>query len=105
SDMAVLSPIFVDGTPFGFSCSIAHKPDIGGLVPGSNSGQAREIFHEGIMVPPVRLYARRTLVREVQDIVAANSRTPDLVVGDLRGQAGATWLGADRVVALCARMG
>ena len=105
SDMAVLSPIFVDGSPFGFSCSIAHKPDIGGLVPGSNSGQAREIFHEGIMVPPVRLYARGNLVREVQDIIAANSRTPDLVVGDLRGQAGATWLGADRVAALCARIG
>ena len=105
SDMAVVSPIFVDGTPFGFSCSIAHKPDIGGLVPGSNSGQAREIFHEGIMVPPVRLYAGGILVREVEDIIAANSRTPDLVVGDLRGQAGATWLGADRVAVLCARLG
>ena len=40
---------------FGFSGSIAHKSDIGGLVPGTNSGQAREIFHEGLMVPPVRL--------------------------------------------------
>ena len=105
SDMAVISPIFVDGTLFGFSGSMAHKPDIGGLVPGSNSGQAREIFHEGLMVPPVRLYRQGALVREVQSIIAANSRTPDLVVGDLRGQVGATWLGVERVQRLCARLG
>jgi N-methylhydantoinase B len=105
SDMAVISPILIDGTLFGFSGSMAHKPDIGGLVPGSNSGQAREIFHEGLMVPPVRLYRRGELVREVQRIIAANSRSPDLVVGDLRGQAGATWLGAERVQRLCARLG
>ena len=42
----------------GWTGSIAHKSDIGGLVPGSNSGQAREIFHEGLLVPPVRFYAR-----------------------------------------------
>jgi N-methylhydantoinase B len=105
SDMAVVAPIVIDGALFGFSASMAHKSDIGGLVPGSNSGQAREIFHEGLMVPPVRLYRGRELVREVLDIIAANSRTPDLVVGDLRGQAGATWLGAERVARLCAGLG
>ena len=43
TDVALFSPIMVDGTLFGFSGSIAHKSDIGGLVPGTNSGQAREI--------------------------------------------------------------
>ena len=105
SDMVVISPIFVDGLPFGFSCSIAHKSDIGGLVPGSNSGQAREIFHEGLLVPPVRFYAGGSPVREVEAIIAANSRSPELVIGDLRGQVGATWLGAGRVDALCAKLG
>jgi N-methylhydantoinase B len=100
-DMAVISPIVVHGQLFGFSGSIAHKSDIGGLVPGSNSGQAREIFHEGLMVPPVRYYARRELIREVDTLLRANSRTPELVVGDLRGQVGATWLGVARVQALC----
>jgi N-methylhydantoinase B len=100
-DMAVISPIVVDGQLFGFSGSIAHKSDIGGLVPGSNSGQAREIFHEGLMVPPVRFYAARELVREVETLLRANSRTPELVVGDLRGQVGSTWLGVGRIQALC----
>ena len=105
SDMAVISPIFVDGLLFGFAGSMAHKPDIGGIAPGSNSGQAREIFHEGLMVPPVRLYRRGELVEDVEQIIAANSRSPDLVVGDLRGQVGATWLGVERVQRLCAGWG
>jgi N-methylhydantoinase B len=103
TDMAVISPIIVDGELFGFTGSIAHKSDIGGMVPGSNSGQAREIFHEGLLVPPVRFYAGGTLVREIETLLRANSRTPDLVLGDLRGQVGSNWLGAERVRALCAK--
>lgn len=104
-DMAVVSPIFVDNELFGFSASIAHKSDIGGLVPGSSSGQAREIFHEGIMVPPVRFYEAEGPVREVETILRANSRTPELVIGDLRGQVGATRLGVDRLRDVCATHG
>jgi N-methylhydantoinase B len=104
-DMVVLSPIIVDEELFGFSGSIAHKSDIGGLVPGSSSGQAREIYHEGIMVPPVRLYSQGQAVREVETILRANSRTPELVIGDLQGQVGATALGVERVRDLCARQG
>ncbi|MGH3355327.1 MAG: hydantoinase B/oxoprolinase family protein [Nocardioidaceae bacterium] len=104
-DMAVISPIMVDGRLFGFSASMAHKSDIGGLVPGSSSGQAREIFHEGIMVPPVRFYRAGEAVREVDALLRANSRTPELVIGDLRGQVGATALGASRVTALCRKYG
>ncbi len=105
TDVAVISPILVDGELFGFSGSIAHKSDIGGLVPGTNSGQAREIFHEGIMIPPVRLYQAGQPVRDVETILRANSRTPELVMGDLHGQVGSTLLGGDRVRALCARYG
>lgn len=104
-DMAVLSPIVVAGRLFGFSASIAHKSDIGGLVPGSSSGRATEIFHEGIMVPPVRFYQAGAPVREVQAILQANSRTPELVLGDLRGQVGATALGVARVRSLCEKHG
>lgn len=102
-DMAVLSPMIVDGELFGFAASIAHKSDIGGLVPGSSSGQAREIFHEGLMLPPVRLVSAGQPVREVETILRANSRTPELVLGDLSGQVGATALGVARVRDLCAK--
>lgn len=102
-DMAVISPILVEGALFGFSASIAHKSDIGGLVPGSSSGRAREIFHEGIMLPPVLFFRANAVVREVDTILRANSRTPELVLGDLRGQVGATALGVLRIRELCGK--
>lgn len=105
TDMAVVAPIVVDGEVFGFSGSIAHKSDIGGLVPGTNSSQATEIYHEGLMLPPVRYYREFVASREVETILRANSRTPELVLGDLRGQVGATHLAADRVRALCTKYG
>jgi N-methylhydantoinase B len=105
TDMAVVSPIIVDGEIFGFSGSIAHKSDIGGLVPGTNSSQATEIYHEGLMIPPARYYREFKAVQEVETILRANSRTPELVLGDLRGQVGATHLAVDRVRALCAKYG
>jgi N-methylhydantoinase B len=105
TDMAVIAPIVVDGEVFGFSGSIAHKSDIGGLVPGTNSSQATEIYHEGLMVPPVRYYRDFQVLPEIESILRANSRTPELVLGDLRGQVGATHLAADRVRALCAKYG
>jgi len=57
-DMAVITPVFIGGALFGFCGSIAHKGDIGGPVPGSCSGQARETFNEGLHLPAVR-YQRR----------------------------------------------
>src|SRR6187455_97973 len=57
-DVAVITPVFIGDRLFGFCGSIAHKSDIGGPVPGSCSGQAREVFNEGLHLPPVR-YQRR----------------------------------------------
>lgn len=54
SDIAIVTPVFYEGTLIAFGASIAHKSDIGGTVPGSASGSAREIFHEGILIPGVR---------------------------------------------------
>ena len=105
SDMGVIAPVVVGDDVFAFSGSIAHKSDIGGLVPGTNSGQAREIFHEGLLLPPVRLYRGFELVREVETILRANSRTPRLVMGDLHGQVGAARLATDRIRWLCGKYG
>ena len=93
-DVAVLTPILSQGALVGFAGSIAHKPDIGGSVPGSGSGRAQEIYQEGLHLPAVRWTA------EVERILAANSRTPELVIGDVRGQIGATRLGERRLLAL-----
>jgi N-methylhydantoinase B len=104
-DMAVLTPAFRNGRLFGFCGSIAHKSDIGGPVPGSCSGQARETFNEGLHLPAVRYVRRGALSHEIERIIAANSRTPELVLGDIRGQIGACRLGEQRVRELLGKFG
>src|ERR1041384_1109562 len=96
-DMAVLTPIFYQGEWVGFAANLAHKSDIGGTGPGSGSGQAREIFQEGLHLPPVKFASRYDSVEEIAAVIAANSRTPGLVIGDIRGQAGACRPGATRL--------
>ena len=104
-DMAVLTPIFYKGAWVGFAANMAHKSDIGGTVPGSGSGNAREIFQEGLHLPPVKIMSRAQPVKEIEAVIAANSRTPALVIGDLRGQVGAARLGERRIVELMERYG
>jgi N-methylhydantoinase B len=104
-DIAVITPVFVDGALFGFCGSIAHKSDIGGPVPGSCSGQAREIFNEGLHLPAVRYETRYVSNDDLARIIAANSRTPELVLGDIRGQLGADRLGERRLIELLQKHG
>lgn len=104
-DMAVLTPIFDGGEWIGFAANMAHKSDIGGTVPGSGSGNAREIYQEGLHLPAVKYMARRQPVKEIEAIIAANSRTAHVVIGDLRGQVGAARLGERRVSELIHRYG
>ncbi len=57
-DMVVATPIFVSGAVVAFGVSVAHKADVGGLVPGSSGAAAREIFHDGLRLPPVRYWTQ-----------------------------------------------
>jgi N-methylhydantoinase B len=104
-DIAVITPVFIAGGLFGFCGSIAHKSDIGGPVPGSCSGQAREIFNEGLHLPAVRYQSGYRPNGDIERIIAANSRTPELVLGDIRGQLGADRLGEKRLNELAAKFG
>src|SRR5262245_11783105 len=96
-DIAVITPVFIGSEPFGFCGSIAHKSDIGGPVPGSCSGQAREIFNEGLHLPAVRYQRSYRPNADIERLIGANSRTPELVLGDIRGQLGADRLGEKRL--------
>jgi N-methylhydantoinase B len=104
-DMAVVTPVFAAGRLVAFCGSIAHKSDLGGMVPGTGSGNARELFQEGIHFPPVRYMRDGAIVRDVEAILRANSRTPDLVAGDVRGQIGVARLGERRLADTIARYG
>lgn len=84
-DVNVVSPAFHGETLLGFGCVRAHWPDIGSATPGSY-GAVTEIYGEGLRLPPVRIYARGVLDRNVEAIIRANIRTPDERWGDLSAQ-------------------
>jgi len=104
-DIAVITPAFIGSELFGFCGSIAHKSDIGGPVPGSCSGQAREIFNEGLHLPAVRYQRAYRPNTDLERLIGANSRTPELVLGDIRGQLGADRLGERRFEELVSKFG
>jgi N-methylhydantoinase B len=104
-DHVIATPIFVDGEVLGLCICITHKTDVGGLVPGSSSAASREIFHDGLLVPPVRYATRDGVVPDIEAILKRNSRSPETVAGDTRAQVGCTRVGAERVRELCAEYG
>jgi N-methylhydantoinase B len=104
-DMVAVTPCFHRGTLVGFGVSVAHKADIGGLVPGSSGAGAREIFHDGLLLPPVRFQSAAGIDGDIEAIIANNSRIPDILLGDLRAQVGATRIGGERLAALCDEYG
>ena len=104
-DMALAAPVFHGGKLVAFTASIAHKADMGGAVPGSTWGQATELFQEGLLLPPVRIARASAPDRDLERVIAANSRAPELVLGDMRAQIGVIGKGRERLQALCAQFG
>jgi N-methylhydantoinase B len=99
-DLMVATPAFYDGELQGFCCTIAHKPDMGGIAPGSMSADAREIYHEGMLIPPVKYRIGGELNDTVERIIRNNSRTPEITMGDVRGQVGSTDIGVENLKTL-----
>ena len=105
SDMAFVAPIFADDALIGFAGSIAHKADIGGTNPGSTSANATEIYHEGLLLPPIRIAEAGRYKDDLERLILTNSRQPELVRGDMRAQIAATRLGVERIRDICGRFG
>ncbi len=105
SDMAFVSPILSGTTLVGFAGSIAHKADVGGTMPGSTSANATEIFQEGLLLPPVKIFSRGIFNTDLERLILANSRQPELVRGDMHAQMAATQMGAERILETCERFG
>jgi N-methylhydantoinase B len=105
SDMAFVAPVFDGDDIVAFAGSIAHKADIGGAVAGSTSANATEMYHEGLLIPPIRIWKAGEFQPDIERIVLANSRQPELVRGDMNAQIAVTQMGAARVKELCRRFG
>lgn len=96
-DIGVFRPIFHEGRLIAFAGCLIHYSDVGGMVAGSNPMQATELYQEGIVIPPVKLYDAGRENRSVLDLVRANVRVPEIFMGDLRAQEGALVKGEERL--------
>lgn len=101
-DITMVSPVFATddlaqtGTPDFFVASRAHHADVGGMSPGSLP-LSTEIYQEGIIIPPVKLYKRGVLDADLLKLILRNVRTPDERRGDLAAQRAAAAVGEQRL--------
>ncbi|TYT62568.1 hydantoinase B/oxoprolinase family protein [Natrialba swarupiae] len=93
-DMFLVTPVFVDDRIEGFSVTIAHHIDVGGMAPGSQAVEATEIYQEGLRLFPTKVISEGELERWFVDLIEANVRLPDEVIGDLKAQQNANHHGA-----------
>jgi N-methylhydantoinase B len=112
-DITVVAPFYAElrgsnkrgaGKPDFFVASRAHHADVGGAYPGS-MGPCREIYQEGLRIPPVRLMKGGKLDKDVLALVLNNVRTPKEREGDLGAQIAACHTGLTRLQEICERYG
>ena len=96
-DITLAKPIFRDGRLVAFSASTAHAPDIGGKI---RSPEPREVFEEGLQIPPMKFYRAGVVDETLVNIIRQNVRTPDQTMGDLYAQVVALDLMEDRLLNL-----
>ena len=101
----VFKPIFFDNEIIAFAVAVGHFVEVGGMAPGGFPGEATEIFHEGLRVPPVKIMKRGKDVPEVWKMMLANVRTPRGNYGDMRALISAVDLGEMRFRELVSKYG
>lgn len=101
-DISVAKPIFRDGRLVAFSASVAHAPDIGGKI---RSPEPREVFEEGLQIPPLKLKRGGVVDETLVAMIAKNVRTPAETLGDLWAQVVALDLMEERLGALMRKHG
>ncbi|MGH3388821.1 MAG: hydantoinase B/oxoprolinase family protein [Actinomadura sp.] len=84
NDLLIFRPVFVAGVPAYFTGTLIHVADLSGISAGGMASDATDVFLEGVQLPPVRIATADGLVDDLVRVLAANSRTPGRLVGDLR---------------------
>ena len=105
SDVAVIKPVFADGKLVVLAIAIAHWTELGGTVMGSVAPDATEIFHEGLRFTGVRIYQAGRRADDIEALIAANVRLPEMTIGDLNAEIAAVNIAERRLHDLFASYG
>ena len=105
SDVRLVRPIFDEDHLIGFSQSNGHWSDLGGSVPGSFDVTARDMFREGMRITPVRLFHGGRFCADVANLIAAQTRDPASIIGDIHSQSQATQVAEREILRLVRKYG
>ncbi|MGE0850126.1 MAG: hydantoinase B/oxoprolinase family protein [Hyphomicrobiaceae bacterium] len=105
NDVTIIYPVFRDGRLIFFPAVRAHWADVGGMVPGSMSGKATEIYQEGIRIPPLKILEGGRANEAALDLLLANMRVPEERLGDFQAGLAACRVAEKRIHEICARYG
>lgn len=105
NDLVLAMPVFSGGQVIAWTANIAHNSDVGGMAPGSLSGDATEIFQEGLRLPAVKLIRAGVTDQSVMDIITCNSRMPDYLLGDVWAAIASVRIGAKRLDGMAEKYG
>ncbi|MBW4021891.1 MAG: methylhydantoinase [Proteobacteria bacterium] len=104
-DVRFAMPFFHEGRLLCWLQNTGHWPDTGGMTPGGFSAHATEVEQEGLRLPPVKLFKRGEMDREILSIISSNIRVADQRIGDIRAQVSALKIGERRLRDVIARHG
>lgn len=104
-DVTFLMPVFFDDQISFFVNNRAHHADIGGATPGSMPGISSELFEEGLIIPPIKLYNRGKEVKDIMKLILSNVRVREERLGDFRAQRASLLRGEERLVELTDKYG
>jgi N-methylhydantoinase B len=104
-DITLAVPVVVGGRVIALACTMCHHQDVGGRTPGSVPTDATELYQEGLIIPPTRLFRTGVLDENLFALLRRNVRIPDVFTGDLMAQVAAGRLGGTRLNELCDRYG
>lgn len=104
SDIILYSPVFVEGEIIGFALNIAHHIDLGSMQV-TGICRATDLYQEGILIPPMKLYERGVLNQTLWTMIETNTRYPKDVMGDMRAQIAANNLGVREILKLVEKYG
>jgi len=101
-DVAMMTPVFAGDRVVAFTTNVAHQADFGGA---HGYKRVREVYEEGILLPVMKLYERGQPNATLFEVIRANVRTPEMIMGDLEAQVAANAVGSRQLLALMAEYG
>lgn len=104
-DVTIMKPIFFDERMQFIAINRAHHGDVGGMEPGSYCPSATELFHEGVRIPPLRIYKDNKPIEDVVNMIRVNTRMPDDIWVDMKAQVASCCVGERRILEMMGKYG